>query len=243
MQPSKSPGSSPSESCRRADRAEAEPWYVSLCYALLDGFFALYARSWPLTLSCYVFFAVPLELAFWIHTRRFRHVRSLAPNCMFTGWKDSREARRCWERVLKEDSAEAIERGLRSWFAGEGEMGADDVASVLSLLIYNSHLADLGEAKCAVIESMVQMVEAVRSWPLIATDCGLRLIRAPLTGPRSISLRCWASGCPKGATRSCAALRTMSSTGWKYVISPSCTICTCRHSRGSSGAYECMLSA
>ena len=161
VQPSKSPGSSPSESCRRADRAEAEPWYVSLCYALLDGFFALYARSWPLTLSCYVFFAVPLELAFWIHTRRFRHVRSLAPNCMFTGWKDSREARRCWERVLKEDSAEAIERGLRSWFAGEGEMGAEDVAGVLSLLIYNSHLVDLGEAKCAVIESMVQMVEAV----------------------------------------------------------------------------------
>ena len=171
VHPSKSPGSSPTESHRRADRAEAEPWYVSLCYALLDVFFSLYARSWPLTLSCYVFFAVPLELAFWLHTRRFRHVRSLAPNCMFTGWKDSREARRCWERVLKEDSAEAIERGLRSWFAGEGEMGADDVASVLSLLIYNSHLADLGEAKCAVIESMVQMVEAVRSWPLIATDC------------------------------------------------------------------------
>ena len=168
VHPSKSPGSSPTESCRRADRAEAEPWYVSLCYALLDVFFSLYARSWPLTLSCYVFFAVPLELAFWLHTRRFRHVRSLAPNCMFTGWKDSREARRCWERVLKEDSAEAIERGLRSWFAGEGEMGADDVASVLSLLIYNSHLADLGEAKCAVIESMVQMVEAVRS---LHADC------------------------------------------------------------------------
>ena len=67
------------------------------------------------------------------------------------------------ESVLKEDSAEAIERGLRSWFAGEGEMGAEDVAGVLSLLIYNSHLVDLGEAKCAVIESMVQMVEAVRA--------------------------------------------------------------------------------
>ena len=63
----------------------------------------------------------------------------------------------------RRDSAEAIERGLRSWFAGEGEMGAEDVAGVLSLLIYNSHLVDLGEAKCAVIESMVQMVEAVRA--------------------------------------------------------------------------------
>lgn len=129
---------------------------VWLCYTVLDAFFALYARAWPLTWLCYCLFAVPLEIAFYLHTRRFRHVRSLAPNCA----KDSREARRCWERVLAEDTPEAIERGLRSWFAGEGDLAAEDVTEVLSLLIYNAHLADLHLAQRAVVDSMRELVEA-----------------------------------------------------------------------------------
>ena len=113
-----------------------EPWYVSVAYFLLDLFFALYNRAWPLTLLSYGLFAIPLELAFYVHSRRFGEVRSQAPNSMFMGHEGSREARRCWERVLAEDSPEAIERGLRSWFAGEGEMGHEDVAAVLSIFIY-----------------------------------------------------------------------------------------------------------
>ena len=138
-----------------------EPWYSTVAYSILDVFFALYNRAWPLTLALYTFFAVPLEVAFHIHTHRYRHVRSKAPNCMFMGWQDAREARRCWTQVLTEDSPEAIERGLRSWFTGKGELGWDDVASVMSIFIYNVRYAALLPADREVVATMVSMVEAV----------------------------------------------------------------------------------
>ena len=138
-----------------------EPWYAVVAYFILDLYFALFNRAWPLSIASYALFAIPLELAFYCHARRFQHVRSNAPNCMFMGGEDSCEARRCWERVLSEDSPAAIEKGLQSWFIGKGELGTDDVATIMSVFIYNCRLESLPGPQREIVNSMVKMVEVV----------------------------------------------------------------------------------
>ena len=145
---------------RGASLARTEPLLITVCFFVLDCFFFLYNHAWPLTLFCYLPLALPLEIAFYVHTRRFQRVRSEAPHA-HTGADDAREARRAWERVLAEEEPEAVEQGLRSWFVGSGDLYHDDVAGLLSFSIYSAHLDALRQAQREVILSLVKMVEAV----------------------------------------------------------------------------------
>ena len=72
-------------------------WLAALAlYAggrVLDIFWALWSRSWPLTLVFYLPFALPLELAFYFHSRRFVRKRSEELHTTFVGEPDAAEAR------------------------------------------------------------------------------------------------------------------------------------------------------
>ena len=92
-------------------------------YALLDLYWALYSRSWPLTLLFYLPFCIPLECAFYLQVRRFLRERSAAPNTMFREESDPLEAQRCWERITAEAPSNVLAQMVRGWFLGEGEPG------------------------------------------------------------------------------------------------------------------------
>ena len=81
-------------------------WLAALAlYAggrVLDIFWALWSRSWPLTLVFYLPFAIPLELAFYFHSRRFVRKRSEELHTTFVGEPDAAEALRCWAHILSD---------------------------------------------------------------------------------------------------------------------------------------------
>ena len=176
-----------------------EPVCAWLVFAVLDLYFALCNRLWPLSLVCYAFFAIPLEvrrarlsnsgsfalpllhslhgrflslslslslsrprspqIAFAIHSARFRRVRSQAQNCMHLGLEGTREALYCWQRVLSEEKPETIERDLKSWYVGDGELGSEDVAVMMAIFLHGSPLDDLHPLQRELVDSTVAMTE------------------------------------------------------------------------------------
>ena len=128
-------------------------------YALLDLYWALYSRSWPLTLLFYLPFCIPLECAFYLQVRRFLRERSAAPNTMFREESDPLEAQRCWERITAEAPSNVLAQMVRGWFLGEGEPGVDDVLDVISLTTFNRPSNTLHPQQHRVARSILALVE------------------------------------------------------------------------------------
>ena len=128
-------------------------------YALLDLYWALYSRSWPLTLLFYLPFCIPLECAFYLQVRRFLRERSAAPNTMFREESDPLEAQRCWERITAEAPSNVLAQMVRGWFLGEGEPGVDDVLDVISLTTFNRPSNTLHPQQHRVARSILTLLE------------------------------------------------------------------------------------
>lgn len=132
-----------------------------IAYAILDLYWALYSRSWPLTLLFYLPCCIPLELAFWIQVRRYVRERSRASNNAFREPEDVREAQRVWELLIDDEKPESVVWILRSWFLGEGEPHADDVLALVSLTTFNRPVSDLEPNEVRWVRAVLGALERV----------------------------------------------------------------------------------
>ena len=131
-----------------------------LFYALLDLYFALYSRSWPLTLLLYVPFCIPLEAAFYLQVRRFLRERSKAPNSMFSEATDPIEATRCWEYIISSSPPTVVIQMIRGWFLGVGEPGTDNIYDLIAMTTFNVPATSLDAQRACRVCAIFERLEA-----------------------------------------------------------------------------------
>jgi hypothetical protein len=138
-------------------------WLAALAlYAggrVLDIFWALWSRSWPLTLIFYLPFALPLELAFYFHSRRFVRKRSEELHTTFVGEPDAAEALRCWAHILSDRPPAELEELLRGWFLGEGEPRRGDYVRLVAFTVYNTTPEQLSTRQRDQVGGLVEAIE------------------------------------------------------------------------------------
>ena len=126
---------------------------------VLDIFWALWSRSWPLTLIFYLPFALPLELAFYFHSRRFVRKRSEELHTTFVGEPDAAEALRCWAHILSDRPPAELEELLRGWFLGEGEPRRGDYVRLVAFTVYNTTPEQLSTRQRDQVGGLVEAIE------------------------------------------------------------------------------------
>ena len=134
--------------------------------ALITWVWAWFSALWPFNLVVYAILWPLLEFFFFAHSRAVLCERSSASHATWRGAADTAEVLRFWWLLLHEMDAGPLESLLQGWFQGEGRLGRQNAADLLSWMLHHKPLDESTGQERALVEQCLDDLDAKLAQPL-----------------------------------------------------------------------------